>query len=121
MDIHSRALAAFFGATLLLQVEGFASNREGSPFAFTQTAWWVSNTTAVLNGMVTPNCFTPAAWFEWGVDESYGQATDISFVDPGTSVVAIRRPICELSREVMYHCRLVASNQSGTVFGADRR
>jgi alpha-tubulin suppressor-like RCC1 family protein len=103
-------------------VGGDASFRvPGAPLATTQPANAISTNGATLNGMATPNHFLTTTWFEWGTNTSYGHLAGITNISGGDSVMAIRTALAGLSRDPVYHCRLVASNMFGVIFGADQQ
>jgi alpha-tubulin suppressor-like RCC1 family protein len=91
-----------------------------APCANTQPAGPVTATTASLNGMATPNSLPTTAWFEWGPDSVYGQTTAATEVGDGFNVVRVSAPLADLTPGGVYHYRLVASNQLGVAYGADR-
>jgi hypothetical protein len=52
------------------------------PYAATQPPWQVTETTATLSGMATPNGLLTVAWFEWGTNLNYGRLTSPTNVSP---------------------------------------
>jgi alpha-tubulin suppressor-like RCC1 family protein len=86
----------------------------------TQQPWATATNAATLNGMVLPNGFPTVAWYEWGTNSSYGQATAPVDLGDGGTVVRLAEPLTDLLARTTYHCRLVASNLTGVVHGADR-
>jgi alpha-tubulin suppressor-like RCC1 family protein len=92
----------------------------GVPRAATQPAWRNGGSSAILNGMATPSGFPTAAWFEWGLDASYGQASSPVQVGSGAAVVAISLNLSGLSENQVYHFRLVVSNVAAVVRGPDQ-
>ena len=88
----------------------------GAPAAFTQPAGPVLFTNATLNGMVWPRGNPTFAWFEWGPDTRYGNATAPVSAN-GASVARVSGGIPDLAAGGVYHCRLVASN---SLYGFDQ-
>ncbi len=89
------------------------------PYGFTQQATLVTGTTAVLNGMATPNGADTMVWFNWGTTTAYGNSTGMTFVGNGDTVVLVTNQISGLSPLMPCHFRLVASNSSGITVAAD--
>ena len=92
----------------------------GAPYAFSRAARRVHATDASLSGTVTANGLSTSAWWEWGLTSDYGQATSATNVGSGTGVVQISTAVSNLISGAIYHCRLVASNATGVVHGAER-
>src|SRR5438094_10353707 len=78
---------------------------------FTQPAGPVRATNATLNAMVLPRGGSPATvWFEWGIDNSYGNLTPPVTIGPGSKVVRVSQPITGLTPSASYHYRAAATN-----------
>jgi hypothetical protein len=90
-----------------------------APYSQTQSAGPVGRTNAVLNGMTVPRGSATVAWFEYGLDMSYGASTPALDASNGQQVIRISSPIYDLSASTVYHFRLVASNSFGVSVGAD--
>lgn len=88
---------------------------------FTRPATGVQTTGAQLNGFVIPLGFATSAWFEWGTNTSYGQATAPTNTGSGIDVIHISNPITGLATGQSIHFRLVASNASQTIYGTDQQ
>ncbi len=91
-----------------------------APTTVTGAASSIAPTSARLNGRVTPNGQATTWYFEYGTGTSYGTRTPTRSVGSGTSAVNVAAAITGLRRTTTYHYRLVASNASGTIVGADR-
>ncbi|PYJ01789.1 MAG: hypothetical protein DME25_17490, partial [Verrucomicrobia bacterium] len=78
-----------------------------------------SNGVALLNGDVNPGGASTVAWFEWGTNTSYGNATPSIAVGSGLENVSVSAPLTGLSPRVAYHYRIVATNSAGRAFGED--
>ena len=91
-----------------------------APSVVTGQATDVTTTTATLGGTVDPNG-RPTTWsFEYGTSTSYGSKTSAGSAGSGARPVAASRSLTRLRVATTYHYRLVATNASGTRFGADR-
>jgi hypothetical protein len=74
-----------------------------------------------LRGSVVPNGDYATYWFEWGTTSSYGSKTTMSDAGWGTSARTVStRLVGGFNREQLYHFRIVAKNEAGTVYGADQ-
>jgi len=93
-----------------------------APYVYTQAATVTNGapTTAVLNGMVTPNGVATTAWFEWGLSTNYGNQTASISLGSGSAVKAFASAISGLSGKQRYHYRAVASNSVAVVYGWDQ-
>jgi alpha-tubulin suppressor-like RCC1 family protein len=103
----------WFGASIGIQVLA-------QPFAATQAAGPITGTQAMLNGMATANGLPTVAWFEWGSDTSYGNATGPVDVGDGFSVVRVSATVAAASYGTTCHYRLVSSNVVEVAYGADQ-
>jgi hypothetical protein len=90
------------------------------PVAVTGAADSLTETTANLNGSVDPNGTATTYHFEYGTSAGYGLVTPEADAGAGTDPVAVEAPITGLTRNTAYHYRLVATNGTVPVFGADR-
>jgi hypothetical protein len=92
----------------------------GAPTVRTDAASSLSTTSARLNGTLNPNGQATRWWFEYGTSTSYGSRTSTRSGGSGTSSVRVAVSVGSLRTDTTYHYRLVASNEAGTTFGADR-
>ncbi|MDW5593515.1 NHL repeat-containing protein [Conexibacter stalactiti] len=82
-----------------------------------------TESTARLWGRVDPNRQATRYWFEWGVSDSYGQSIPAARdgdAGRGDNPLEVSRSIVGLQAGTTYHYRVVAENDAGTVYGADR-
>ncbi len=91
-----------------------------APTTVTVAASSIALTSARLNGRVTPNGQATTWYFEYGTGTSYGTRTPTRSLGAGTNAVNVAASLTGLRRTTTYHYRLVATNASGTTFGADR-
>jgi hypothetical protein len=78
-----------------------------------------SPTGARLNGVVIPNGFETAAWFEYGLTTNYASRTAATLLGAGTGEVAISNIVSDLVPQATVHCRVVATNAFGINYGPD--
>lgn len=90
------------------------------PTATTGAATSIGATSATLNAAINPNGFETTAYFEWGLDTTYGNKTLIQTVGAGTANVSISQSITGLTAATTYHYRAVANNSGNTVYGSDQ-
>jgi hypothetical protein len=106
--------------TLLIDNVSFVPPRTAVlPVPVTLAADQVATNTARLNGQVNPQGSPTTAWFQWGTDTNYANATAPQAVGSGLSLSNVRAALSGLLGE-QYHFRLVASNAFGTVTGTDQ-
>lgn len=91
-----------------------------SPTVKTGAATKVTDTSVVLNGLVTPNGNPTAYVFSYGPTTAYGAATAAHSAGRGTKPVAVTRTITGLTPGTLYHYRITALNGAGSSAGADR-
>jgi hypothetical protein len=91
----------------------------GVPVVITNPASLIASFSATLNSTVLPHGLTTNVYFQYGTTTSYGSATPMRTQNGNTyrNVVA---NISSLSASTTYHFRIVATNNAGTVHGADR-
>jgi phospholipase C len=93
------------------------------PSVYTGGAGRVERDSAMLRGSVNPNeGLVGDCRFEYGSSSSYGSSVLCS-PPPGSGeeAVAVAATVEGLSASTEYHFRIVASNNGGTSFGADRQ
>ncbi len=92
-----------------------------SPTVTTGVATKTDGTNATLGGTVNPNGSEASYQFEYGTSTEYGQTAPASpqSVGSGTEDIAVNRALEGLNPGTTYHFRVVASNASGTFYGAD--
>src|SRR5579859_1503169 len=91
-----------------------------TPWAATQAAALVTPSSATINGMAVPRGLSTSAWFEWGPDSNYNQATSPIDIGSGVKVVRVSATLNGLGPGA-YHYRLVTLNSSGVAYGADHQ
>lgn len=90
------------------------------PTVTTDAATSIGATATTLNATTNPNGFETTAYFEWGIDTTYGNITPIQSIGSGTANVAISQALTGLTAGTTYHYRAVANNSGNTVYGNDQ-
>jgi hypothetical protein len=81
----------------------------------------VETRSAVVEGTVDPEGVESTYHFEYGLDEKYGSRTEgETAVGGGSDPVAASSALSGLKPNRTYHYRIVGSNASGSIAGADR-
>src|SRR4029077_12574844 len=75
---------------------------------------------AQLQGQANPGGTNAVAWFEWGLDTTYGNRTLEQTIGNGSGWVSVSSSIQGLSPETTYYCRLVSSNRFGVRYGTNQ-
>ena len=91
-----------------------------APTVTTKAASNVNDTSAKLNGSVTPNGASTSWYFEYGTSTGYGSKTSVGSAGSGTGSSSVSTTVSSLAPGTIYHFRLVATNTSGTSTGADQ-
>src|SRR4029077_11110213 len=109
--------------TLGALLPNVAKAAASAPGVTTERASSVTETTATLNATVDPNeANVTDCHFEYGTSLSYGTSVPCSSLPgSGENEVGVSAAIGGLSESTTYHYRIVATNEIGTSFGADRR
>lgn len=110
----------FFLIISILAVAPVRVRAQSAPTVTTSPATNDNGAQITLEGTVAPNGSATCAWFQYGTTLSYGLTTPATYIN-GTNAGAV--PVSELvnvSYNSTYHFQLVASNASGTSYGADQ-
>lgn len=91
----------------------------GASMAVTNPATNIASFSATLNGTVNPNGLTTAVHFEYGTTTSYGFSTATQNYQ-GSTAQTVTANLGRLTAGATYHFRIVATNATGTSYGADR-
>jgi hypothetical protein len=92
----------------------------GLPLVVTNPATVITSRGARLNGAVNPHGFSTTVYFEYGTTTSYGSRTTVQEDRIGNNYQNVFDNILGLSPGIIYHFRLVGTNQVGTRYGNDR-
>jgi hypothetical protein len=88
-----------------------------------------SSSGAAFSGSVNPSGLSTVAYFQYGLDASYGAAADGATytnttapqqIGAGSGPVPVATSVSGLVPHATYHVRLVATNSAGTTFGPDQ-
>ena len=90
------------------------------PETSTSAASEIQQTQAKLNGTVNPKGISTHYYFEYGKTTGYGSSTSSSVAGSGLSPVGEGATVTGLEPGTVYHYRLVATNEGGTVYGSDQ-
>ncbi len=90
------------------------------PSATTFSATAVGFSSASLQGQVDLQGGSGTAYFEYGTTSSHGTATAVQPIAAGPGVLNVMQTITGLLADTTYHFRVVATNASGSAFGADQ-
>jgi len=118
--VSTRRLGLAVTTCLAFAATGAVAIAASSPSVTTGRAGTVTQTKAVLHGSVNPNGSSTTYHFEWGLTTGYGASHTSAPAGSGTSEVSVSQTARGLAPGTIYHYRLVATNQFGTTFGADR-
>src|SRR5690242_19612634 len=114
-----RVVAAAVCASAMLGLFAPAAVAAGEPAVSTGNATAITSTAATVNGTVNPEGQSTTYYFEYGTTTSYGSRTSTAGAGAGTADVKVSSSIEPLTPNTTYHYRVVASNASGTILGAD--
>lgn len=78
------------------------------------------STVVTITATINPNGFETSYQFEYGTDTSYGHQTQLSSAGGGRDAVTASSTIDGLETMTTYHYRIVATNDAGSVYGADQ-
>jgi len=93
---------------------------KGAPIVSTRAATSVGATSATLNGAVNPHGFDTSAWFEFGLDKTYGSKTTTISLGSGDTGIAVSRNVNKFTALMTYHYRIAAQNSAGKRYGKDK-
>jgi hypothetical protein len=93
-----------------------------TPTVTTTPATNVFNTSATINGSITPNGLPTQYYFQYGTSTTYGATTGSGSVTSNLygNTAVTKSLVATLQPGTTYHFRLVASNALGTSYGPDR-
>lgn len=116
MRRYFQVTAAVLLGCAVCAASAFAASR---PSAITGGTSAVGKTSAVLHGTVNPHGNSTIYYFQWGPTSSYGTSGPGKSAGNGTHAISVAETADHLTPGTDYHFRLVASNASGTTYGAD--
>ncbi len=116
---HYRVLAVDSVGEASSEEEVFTTTSLAHAEAITGAASAVSQTAATISGTVDPNGQPTSYAWEVGTTTGYGTSVYGS-AGEGSRPQAVTLALTGLLADTTYHYRLLASNRSGTVYGADQ-
>ncbi len=114
-----RQISMLLASLIVLGAVAAVAVAASSPSAATGAASSIKDTSAVLNGQVTPNGSATQYWFEWGPTAAYSTSSAHRKAGNGTALVKVHLTASNLLPGTTYHFRLFAQNGAGTSEGAD--
>ena len=87
------------------------------PLVQTAPLQWISTSTVMLRGCVTPNGTPTVTWFEWGTNGNFGHIIAPTDVGGGTNALLLSAELGGVEANRPYVYRLVASNYWKVVQG----
>lgn len=119
-SVHYRlAVVTADGTTTYGPDTTFTVPSTNAPEAITGEATKVGSGAAMLGGRVNPLGLTTTTAFEYGTTTSYGERTPWSYAGVQITRRGAAAKLEELVPGTTYHYRLVATNATGTSYGAD--
>jgi hypothetical protein len=115
---HVRIVATNSYGTTFGPDQTFTTGPE--PFVETGTPETVGYSGATLSGVIDPRGANLSYYFEYGKSQTYGQRTAESSAGSGTGDVQETQAVSALTEGSVYHYRVIATNNYGTTYGADR-
>ena len=91
----------------------------GPPVVTTNPATLIASFSAALHGSLDPHGLSTNVHFEYGTTTNYGSVT-ASQTKTGNTYQNASANISGLTANTTYHFRIVATNSTGTTYGADR-
>jgi len=112
-NVVALAAASYYNLTVAAQIL--------PPRAFTLPATPLGPTSATARGAVVINDTSGQAWFEWGTNGTFAQATVPTLATSTSAVLYVSAPLVGLVPGGVYSCRSVVSNSAGIARGREQR
>ncbi|MDX6619041.1 MAG: virginiamycin lyase [Gaiellales bacterium] len=94
--------------------------RLAGPGATTTAPAGITPTAATLTATIRPYLQATTSTFDWGTTTAYGASTAAVSAGAGAVPVGVTGALAGLAPATTYHYRAVATNASGTTYGADQ-
>jgi hypothetical protein len=91
-----------------------------APTVTTRAATTITYQSATLTGTVNPGSESTEVYFQYGTTNEYGAQSAPTALPASASALAVSIPVSGLTAATRYHYRLVATNATRTVLGADK-
>ena len=113
--MRKQVLPALAGlAVLSAPVVAFAATKPPTVSTSPADPSSVTDTYALLSGVVNPNGANTSYWFEWGTTTAYAQSTPATNAGAGTADVPVDVSLDGLTPHTVYHFRIVAQPAGST-------
>jgi len=86
----------------------------------TDSAMFITDSTAQLRGQANPNGLATTVWFAWGTSPVLHSTTALQNIGAGTTVVSVASTLLHLNPGTTYYYRIVAQNNLGITQGQTR-
>jgi hypothetical protein len=117
-------IASLAACAVLLSVPAAASAASTTATTAPADPSLITDTYALLSGIVNPGGVATAYWFQWGRTTAYGQGTPVTQAGNGTADVPVDVSLDTLKPGTTYHYRLWAKPTgdptAGDVVGVDQ-
>jgi hypothetical protein len=117
-------IASLATCAMLLAVPGAASAAGTTATTAPADTSLITDTYALLSGVLNPGGVATVYWFQWGRTTAYGQATPVTPAGNGAADVPVDVSLDTLKPGTTYHYRLwakpVGDPTAGDVVGADQ-
>jgi hypothetical protein len=90
------------------------------PTVTTAAASEVQRTSATFNGTIDPGGIASKYHYEYGLENTYGSATEPLDAGSGSGAIEAAGPVTGLFPNTTYHYRIVGLNASGSIVGEDQ-
>jgi len=117
---HYRIVAVNSSGTSIGNDATFLTPPNELPTVVTGTAIILSHTSVELVGDINPNGFVSSAYFEYGLNATYGVTTAPAVTGTQTNLLGESEIVVGLQPGVTYHFRIDGEDANGTVYGADQ-
>lgn len=101
-------------STPVTTTEPVQTRQPSIPAVATNSRADVTDTTAIVNGIVTPNGSFTSYWYEYGTTPSVVNSTVRQMIGSGYTATQVPNYITGLTKNTVYYFRVAAENQYGT-------
>ncbi len=111
-------LLATVAATALFAAPAFSAAHP--PTVHTNGVSKLTSSSVILYGLVNPQGEATNYVFQYGTSDTYGAQTPLASAGDGATTIKVSQAVGGLQPDTTYHYRILASNATGAVLGADR-
>ena len=105
-------------STPVTTTEPIETKQPSAPAVTTSSKADTTETTAIVNGIVTPNGSFTSYWYEYGTTSSVINSTTRQMIGSGYATMQVPSYITGLTKNTIYYFRVAAENQYGINRGA---